>query len=82
MSAHMPDGELGRNFKEAAFIARSFLRQSRQWLIDRFGELKYDPCQDEELDTYLMLPAVSFQNSGEYSFSKIVRSLPIIHLES
>ena len=63
LSAETTNDEGGEDFQEAARVALSFLRQSKEWLEKRFGKLKYDPWVDE-IDTYLFIPTVSIKNCG------------------
>ena len=59
----MTNNESGEDFQEAARVALSFLRQSKEWLERRFGKLKYDPWVDK-IDTYLFIPNVSTRYHG------------------
>ena len=63
MSANTSDNVGGEDFREAARVALSFLRQSKAWLERRFGKFKYDPWA-QDIDTHLFIPTVSSENCG------------------
>ena len=61
--ANKGDGPRGEDFQDSVIVARSFLRQSKEWLKARFGDFKYDPDR-KDIDIYLFIPGVSFAYTG------------------